>query len=147
MWTAVKLYRRKGRRGKEEEVDLTRSGPKARRIQTLRAFRRTGKGAKRKVVSDGHGARVEGKGSMRAKVEGPCKGARVKGVERSYGNIPPQKTAESDSKNFIAEHRAAHGEPWGGGFRHFSFALGSLRGNFRFTLKLLCGSFGVYCSI
>ena len=52
-------------------------------IQSLRAFRRAGKGAKRKVVSDGHGARVEGKGGMRAKVEGPCKGARVKGMERS----------------------------------------------------------------
>ena len=52
-------------------------------IQSLRAFRRAGKGAKRKVVSDGHGARVEGKAALRAKVEGPCKGARVKGMERS----------------------------------------------------------------
>ena len=42
-----------------------------------------GKGQIEKVVSDGHGARVEGKGGMRAKVEGPCKGARVKGMERS----------------------------------------------------------------
>ena len=43
-------------------------------IQSLRAFRRAGKGAKRKVVSDGRGARVEGKEGMRAKVEGPCNG-------------------------------------------------------------------------
>ena len=34
-------------------------------------------GVKRKVVSDGHGARVEGKGSMRAGVEGLCGEARV----------------------------------------------------------------------
>ena len=46
-------------------------------IQTLRAFRRAGKVAKRKVVSVGHGAKVEGKGSMRAEVEGLCKEARV----------------------------------------------------------------------
>ena len=52
-------------------------------IQSLRAFRRAGKGAKRKVASDGHGVRVGGKLGMRAKVEGPCKGARVKGMERS----------------------------------------------------------------
>ena len=52
-------------------------------IQSLRAFRRAGKGAKRKVVSDGRVARVEGKEGMRANGEGPCKGARVKGMERS----------------------------------------------------------------
>ena len=97
-------------------------------IQSLRAVRRAGKGANRKVVSDGHGARVEGKGGMGANAEGPSNGARVKGMERSKGNIQ-QKIAESASKNFIAEHRAAQGEPWGGGFGHFRFTLGSLSGS------------------
>ena len=78
-------------------------------------------------MSDERGARVEGKEGMRAKVERPCKGARVKGMERFEGNVPQEKTAESDSKNFIAEHRAGGAlstldSLWG----HFGATLGSL---------------------